>query len=174
MHTRAEWSSSVSPALGLRLGGGRRLGGFLELDAALPRDANLAGGTITWNRLSAGLGVRYQAPLGRVLLEPGLSIDVATLWVRSRGYTVNAERVEPDVAACGHLRAGYRFGGLLVFGGARACAWPFPVRVAVGSVPGVVELPVVDASLVVGLGWEWLTGSGAPGLSQEAQVAKGP
>lgn len=174
LHTRAEWSDSVAPALGLRLGLGKRFGGFLELDAAFPRSASLGVGTITWNRFSGGLGVRWQAPLGRVLLEPGLSVDVAALWVRSRGYTVDDAELTADVGACAHLRAGYRFGPLIVLGGLRACAWPTTIRVTVPSVPGNVALPTVDLSLVAGLAWE-VTGFPSSGLSgEQTGVTPGP
>ncbi len=162
---RAQGSGTVTGALGLRVGGGRALGGFFELTGALPRSVELGAGSVTWNRFGAALGVRYQPPWQRVLLEPGLSIEVAALWARTAGYVRNDSTVTPDLAGCAHLRAGGRFESVTLFTGLKGCWWPTQTRVEVSGVVGFVALPTLEASALVGIGFDWVKGSTASGLS---------
>jgi hypothetical protein len=162
---RAAWSGSLAPALGLRLALGQRLGGFFELDAAWPRIIAHGAGTVTWNRFGFGLGARYRATWERFVLEPALSLQGAALWARAAGFVKNESRVVPDLALCGHLRAGVRWGDAVFFTGVRACGWPIATRVTVASVAGSADFPVFEASVLLGVSWRWPQGSPPSGLS---------
>lgn len=162
---RAHASGSMTGGLGVRLGGGTTFGGFLELDAVLPRTLAFGAGAITWNRFGAALGARYHPDWRRVLLEPAVSLEVAALWARASGFVRNEAQVTPDVAACAHLRAGIHLEAVTLFTGAKACWWPIQTNVQIGGVSGTLALPSFEASAVLGLGFEWVKGSSAPGLS---------
>lgn len=162
---RAHASGSMTGGLGVRLGGGTTFGGFLELNAVLPRTLAFGAGDVTWNRFGAALGARYHPDWRRVLLEPAVSLEVAALWARASGFVRNEAQVTPDVAACAHLRAGVHLEAVTVFTGAKACWWPIQTNVQVGGVSGMLALPSFEASAVLGLGFEWVKGSSEPGLS---------
>jgi len=80
-------------------------------------------------------------------------------------YVRNDSTVTPDLAGCAHLRAGGRFESVTLFTGLKGCWWPTQTRVEVSGVVGFVALPTLEASALVGIGFDWVKGSTASGLS---------
>lgn len=165
MELSAEGGTSVvsSPSLafaasgGVRLGIGRALAGFLEVEAASLRNIELGPGRVWWTRVGAGLGVRLRVlEARRFFLDSALAAQLAAASLTGSGFRENVQVVVPDVGACGHLRAGLRSNGPFEFFlGLRACGWPTAPSVTVGGLALTSPLPVLEGTLRLGVSYGW-------------------